>query len=543
MLDCLSGHRGSIPLRVAKVNKKNMYNCIIFTDITSSTHSTISIGAFKVANSLRKAGYSCLVVNHFSSYTEADLLEIIDHAVSDKTLLVGFSNTFLKKTEKINGRFHVTELPNEIVFPQGKEIENKFLDFCKQKNKNIKTVLGGAKAHINYANKNIDFVCVGYSEESIVNLMNYLSHGTDLKYAKKNLWGRVVLEDPYQTSFNFADDSFEWLPEDVLNHKTLPLEIARGCIFKCKFCSYPMNGKKDLDFIKTEKLLYSELLANYEKYGITHYELIDDTFNDNREKIDMMVRLANKLPFQPTYWGYHRLDLLATRPDTIAKLYDAGVRAMFFGIETLHSKAGRIVGKGYDQKKQIKTIEQIRNKFDISMHGSFIMGLPEEPLQSSLDTVAKLESGDIPLHSWTVFPLNISKFKLTAGEFDTNWQKYGYEEMVTQTQVESHVMQGYESTFPYLIWKNKYTNFKEVTEITNDILKNRFSQDKLYIEGQMAIEVHGMNFPGFDFETNRNTLYKDFKYNGLEKVLYPRFIKQNQIKLNTFLQRNNAGLV
>jgi radical SAM superfamily enzyme YgiQ (UPF0313 family) len=30
--------------------------------------------------------------------------------------------------------------------------------------------------------------------------------------------------------------------------KVLPIEIARGCIFKCKFCSYPLNGKQNLDF-------------------------------------------------------------------------------------------------------------------------------------------------------------------------------------------------------------------------------------------------------------------------------------------------------
>jgi radical SAM superfamily enzyme YgiQ (UPF0313 family) len=50
-----------------------------------------------------------------------------------------------------------------------------------------------------------------------------------------------------------------WLPTDVVNQQVLPLEVARGCIFRCKFCAYPMNGKQQLDFVRSESQLMYEL--------------------------------------------------------------------------------------------------------------------------------------------------------------------------------------------------------------------------------------------------------------------------------------------
>ena len=82
-----------------------------------------------------------------------------------------------------------------------------------------------------------------------------------------------------------------WHDDDVhlLPGEGVPVEFARGCIFKCKFCSYPMNGKQNLDFVKDPELLYQELSDNYKNFGIKHYMIVDDTFNDHKEKLESIL--------------------------------------------------------------------------------------------------------------------------------------------------------------------------------------------------------------------------------------------------------------
>jgi hypothetical protein len=524
-----------------------MYNCIIFTDVSDTLYSAIAIGAYKLAHSLRKNGYTCLVVNHFSHYTDNEFAKIINLAVGDQTKLIGFSTTFLRRTVKggtAGTKF--SDLSAESIFPQGKETEDKFIALCKKKNNNIKMIVGGYKVNKDFKNKNIDYVCIGYAEDSIINVMNHLVHGDPLKNAIKNLWGRTIIDDPKQKSYDFANADFEWLPEDVLEHKVLPIEIGRGCIFQCKFCSFPMNGKQNLDFVKAEELLYQELLSNYERFGITHYRIVDDTFNDHREKINMMSRVIKKLPFQPIFWAYIRLDLLTTRPETISQLYDIGVKGMFFGIESLNSQTAKIVGKGYDCNKQIETIQKIRSNFDISMHGSFIVGLPEESIESSLDSYKRIKTGEIPLHSYTFNPLYINKVKLLfPSEFDRNWDKYGYKEIPISESVDNLSTDAFQSSASYappLNWSNSITTYAEVVEITNQIEAERLNSESMYLESEVAIAIHGMGFPEFNFDKLRYLTQRDANLYGIEKVAHKVFLKRSKEKLFKFLENKNAGV-
>jgi hypothetical protein len=518
-----------------------MYDCIIFTDVSDTLYSSIAIGAYKVAHSLRQNGYSCVVINHFSEYTDAEFEKIVDFTVSQQTRLIGFSTTFLRTidaTSEYQTKFQ--DLSPESVFPQGKETENFFLSKCRSRNPNIKTMAGGAKVNRNFSNKNIDYVCIGYSEESIIQLMNHLVHDEPIKNSTRNLWGRIIIEEPKQKTYDFANGSFEWNPEDILNHKVLPIEIGRGCIFQCKFCSYPMNGKHNLDFVKAENLLYKEFLTNYERFGITHYRIVDDTFNDHVEKINMMSRVINKLPFQPILWAYTRLDLLTTRPGTLNQLYDMGVRAMFFGIESFNPKTAKIVGKGFDCNKQIETIQKIRSSYDISMHGSFIIGLPEESIDSSINSYRRIESGEIPLHSYGFVPLYINRINgLYPSEFDKNWHKYGYEEVQedsSKKHIKSATIQGINNFSPALNWKNSLTTFSEVVAVANQIDKEIVVSDTMYLEGETAMQIHGMNFPQFTFDKLRYSTRKNANLHAIEKVACKVFSKQYKEQLFKVLE-------
>jgi radical SAM superfamily enzyme YgiQ (UPF0313 family) len=502
-----------------------MYNIVFFTDVTDNIASIPAIGAYKLAHVLRKNDYKVLVVNHFSDYDLSELKSIIDIAVSDRTLLVGFSTTFFRNINVDRNPNQPTpsypDLETDTFCPQGKEFETKLIELLHQRNSKIKILVGGTKVSAYYSNRNVQYVCLGYGEVSVLNLADHLFHKKDLKKSYKNVWGITVIDDRLAPDYKFRHEDMQWLPEDVVNHKTLPIEIARGCIFQCKFCSYPMNGKQNLDFVKSEQNIFKELQRNYHEFGIENYLMVDDTFNDHPDKLSTMRNIIRQLDFQPKFWGYHRLDLICTRPSTLQILHDIGVRAMYFGIETMHPETAKIIGKGFDRHKQISMLETIRNKYsDISIHGSFIVGLPKESEDDVVITHMQLLSQEIPLHSWQFQGLLLTKkeFQTYNSEFDLNYLKYDYQEQES-------------SGSKYINWRNQYFTAARASELAAQFRQESYVSDKLHLSGLLSLIISTMNHPAYNFESNWKTLFKDFDFNFIEHTIRINFVADYKKKL------------
>lgn len=511
-----------------------MYNIIFFTDVTDNIASIPAIGAYKLAHVLRKNGYKVLVVNHFSDYDLDDIKSIIDAAVSDTTVLVGFSTTFLRS-------INVDKKPNEptppypdlevnTFCPQGKDFENELVELLRQQNSNIKILVGGTKVSASYSNKNVDYVCLGYGETSVLNLVDHLVKSTDLNKSYKNIWNITIIDDRLAPEYKFKHEDMQWLPEDVVNHKTLPIEIARGCIFQCKFCSYPMNGKQNLDFIKSEQNILKELEHNYREFGIENYLMVDDTFNDHPDKLIAMRNIVSKLEFQPKFWGYHRLDLICTRPNTLPILYDIGVRSMYFGIETMHVESAKIIGKGFDRQKQIEMLHLLRTKYpDISVHGSFIVGLPKENEEDVFKTHNQLLNQEIPLHSWQFQGLILTKkeFQTYHSEFDTNYSSYGYID-----QGSDHLK--------HINWRNQFFTATRASELAAQFRQESYTSNTLHVAGMLSMIIGTMNDSKYSFESNWQTLFKNFNFHFVEHTLRTNFVQEYKTKLLKLVRNNMA---
>lgn len=390
------------------------YDVILFTGIERQNVITTTrpFGAYKCANELRKAGYSVLVINFTYSFTDENLDLMLRHAVGANTMMLGVSNTYMTKFTKTRTEF--------------------LRDTARRYNPNIKTVVGGASVQLHNEYRGADYVILGFADISIVNLANHLRRGEPLRHSQRDLWGYKLITDWDADDFDISSDYFEWHDDDLImpQEKTLPLEISRGCIFDCKFCNSRLKGKDNGSYIKSIDIIERELRFNWEKYGIYQYRLLDDTFNDNRQKLTDMEAMVKTLPFQPKFWAFIRLDLMTKHPETIQQLVNIGVCSMTFGIETLHQAAGRSIGKGFDPESQVKTINYIKETYGpkVSMFGHFIIGLPHEPMSSVLETKRRLHEGEIRLDSWGFKPLWINRDTSRKWEaaFGLNLQKYGY---------------------------------------------------------------------------------------------------------------------
>lgn len=507
-----------------------MFDAIIFTDITDNIGAAKPLGAYKCAHSLREHGYTCLVVDNFHSFSQAEMTQLLELTVSHGTRLIGFSNTFLADSNQPKNADGSTApyqpLEGGRIFPQGPDMEQAVLSKLRQDWPQLRVMVGGARSNPNESNPMVDYVFIGYSEASIVNLMDHLTHGHELKKSMRNVWGRVIIDDRRAEDYDFANSTMSWLPTDVVNQQVLPLEVARGCIFRCKFCAYPMNGKQQLDFVRNENELMREMQKNYEEYGIYRYIIIDDTFNDNDYKLDVMLRGIRRLKFQPEFWAYTRLDLMARNIDrNFQKLYDIGLRATQFGIETLHEPTGRIIGKGYSRQRQIEAVQHIRQRYgdQVALHGTFIVGLPGETEESCRSTFELLQSQELPLHSWRWFGLHISRNDRYAwnSEIGQNYGAYGYQE------IDSDPNSG------LVNWTNEHTTFERARALADEFNHVSDTGSIMRLHNILGWSIMPL---GYDRRFITDSVYSQVNFNEIENRK-TQFMTQYKQRLFEMLQQ------
>jgi radical SAM superfamily enzyme YgiQ (UPF0313 family) len=211
------------------------------------------------------------------------------------------------------------------------------------------------------------------------------------------------------------------------------MEIARGCIFTCAFCSYPLNGRKKMDYLKNPKILREQFIENYERFGTTDYFFLDDTFNDSIEKLEILHKeVFQKLPFKIKFGAYMRIDLINAHRESVKMLKEMGVASAMFGIESLNYEANKSVGKGITLDKVLEIGNILLEEWgdDVLVESQYIIGLPndgEKEIKEWLDVVL---SSDFPIRASQIFPLHLDKEKtkknIWTSKFDLDPEKYGY---------------------------------------------------------------------------------------------------------------------
>jgi len=521
-------------------NKKP--NIVLMSDNTNTLTMVRLFGLQKVAYVLRQHGFEVAIINHLSVFSVEEIKHLLKNLVSDQTLFVGINNFFYMETEGVfleenNGIEFKEPAESGSILPHSKRHNADIKQLIKEINPKCKLVCGGPNQIDAAFNKDFDYVVLGYAEMSVVNLAKHLqSADIPLKKSYRSIYGPVIVNDPTAEGYDFSQSYMEHsLTDAVLPGEMLALEIGRGCIFKCAFCSYPMNGKKKFDYIRHRDLIVAELIDNFEKFKITKYIIVDDTFNDSVEKCEMIHEISQLLPFKIEYWAYIRLDLLAAKPECIPLLIDSGCRGMFFGIETFNAKTATAIRKGGSREKLISTINYIKETWGnrVSLYGSFIFGLPYETVESMQQTAAYLLSDKNLLDGWGLQTLKIRHQDYTnasnnsfLSDLDLNYKKYGYQEMGKYEEVQ--VSHSYiKKSGQYMTWKNQYTDFFETLNLvnqSNNMVEAR--SDKNRLPSLIAFELAGLGVP---LDDTLNALAVDIDWNKFDRLKLSRSIEYKKI--------------
>jgi radical SAM superfamily enzyme YgiQ (UPF0313 family) len=507
------------------------YNIILFSDYSSELFMPKMLGPYKVANRLRQSGFDVQVIDHLHVFSVEEIKKILKKVVNKHTLFVGVNSFLYSNIENIQsagnekyqqGGIKFSPKQRGSIIPYGIKYNREIIDLIKHINPSCKIVLGGPDAQDHQHYKDYDYIVYGYGDLSVINLARHLAHGEDLKKARRTVWGPTIIEDSKAEGYDFSSDPMIYHDNDIiLPGETLFIEIARGCIFKCKFCSYPLNGKTKNDFIKLEEVLYQEFMDNYNRFKVTRYQFSDDTFNDSPEKLQMMYNISKRLPFELEYWAYIRLDLLAAHPETINLLFESGCRSCYFGIETFHEKTARLIGKSGNRTRLINTIKYIKATYGekVSLSGNFIFGLPHEPIESLEKTAEQLLSNNTGLDSWRTLTLMIGSFIHDfSSDIDKNYEKYGYVKLGVIDQ--------------WLIdWKNEHTSYQEMKKIVDNLNAQGDSRGKK-LNPMEPFQIASL---GTDLEFSMNKLVNSFDWHQVDLMKQKR-AKEYKKKISELLE-------
>lgn len=415
-----------------------MAQIVLLNASTVSHHR--SLGAYRTATELRKHGFTVQVIEYVDYLTVFDvtaLWDLLEKFLEPNTLWVGVSSTFqwnlrqVRATNNINP-MTLLGLPRSTLDISSLE-ETCLRALIKVVSPQCTLVCGGARAYQRPSPEFYDVYMLGYSEVHAVDYSKWrTSQSSGFQFKREGAHESMIVDyAPKAEGFDFTTSSTDWSQELLAEGESLPIEIGRGCIFKCKFCSYPMTGKKKLDYIKDTQVLRSELTRNYELHGTTNYLFVDDTYNDSLEKLRRLEEeVWSKLDFKIKYTAYLRLDLLAAFPEEIDLLKRSGLVGCFFGIESLNPRASRLVGKGIEKARAFETLQKCRDIWghQVQIAAGVILGLPydtEETIQQWLPEFASTPTIDYrSIQSLSLRPEETKT--LWTSEFDLHYADYGY---------------------------------------------------------------------------------------------------------------------
>ena len=424
------------------------YNAIILTDISDHFIPIRVHGAYAIAAHLRAHGYTVKVIDHQSWLWEnhgKELVGLVESMIGPETIFVGFSSTFSRYfgewpdgcQASLGKPFNKTqgfedELIKEECFPHLIEL----IDRIHLMHPHVKLVLGGRGSQtykfFQYFEDKIDSWIRGLGEDSIL---------TFVRNEEQGIVNPPMVEDIYAATFDFHNQQKVFDKGDnILQHEVFPMAISRGCRFKCKFCTFPLLGRlPSEEYIRSEDSIYNELKYNYDNFSTTSYMLTDDTFNETTEKIQRVLRAVERIGVDMNFWAYIRIELLHKFPEQIELLAQMGLKACFFGVESLYDPSAKSIGKGLGRDRVLRTIENAKKGWgvDSSLHGSFIIGLPHETRESADEWTKLLIEEETALDTISCNRLGLTADSIiksghTSRVFfsvlDLNKEKYGYKE-------------------------------------------------------------------------------------------------------------------
>lgn len=437
-----------------------------------------ALGPYRIRTILERQGLTCSLIDYLTQLSIAELSELIDYCISANTLVIGFSFTWEQDI-----------LYKDRFVDQAATLLSGF----KQRYPRLQVMIGAANP--NRVPERLlllsDWVVGGFAELSLPEIMRHIQgQPNNLIYHTVRRGEHIIHyvdsdNDHAIKDCNLLETVFK--PQDrYLPYQPITIELCRGCVFNCSYCTYAFKNKKVYDYIRNPESIAQELRRNYDLFGTTRYMLADDTFNDSMEKIDCVRRAVDlaKLP-KFEYVCYVRPELLISRPHMSQALVDLGLRGAHFGIESLNSQTRRLVGRSGSIEKLHHAVADLRQRSPVYLGtlGTLILGLPGDTIEDFYRWDEFFCSNvDDFLSSWLYAPLLL--MRRSIGDPVTFADQPRTASMGMQSPIERDPAKyGYDVTEDFndtvVNWKTAHMTYQQTRTIAEELAKSSRRHQKI----------------------------------------------------------------
>lgn len=191
---------------------------------------------------------------------------------------------------------------------------------------------------------------------------------------------------PFLDDIPFPDLSLWPTFEESLSDRSLkyvPVEVGRGCPFRCSFCCLQeISGGSNR--LRSHESVTREILRLNSRYGMTHFNLVHDNLTASRSRLSQLCEALSQMESDVAWFGNARIDSLD--PELLDTMARAGCESLFLGVETGSQRLQDIIGKRLNVDRIVPTVRRIAEA-GMTFVASFIAGFPEERMEDLLGTI------------------------------------------------------------------------------------------------------------------------------------------------------------
>lgn len=169
----------------------------------------------------------------------------------------------------------------------------------------------------------------------------------------------------------------------------LTMVTARGCPFRCSFCSKAHWGQKFR--LHSAKRVVDEVEYYVNRFGIKGIDFYDDTFTVSRPRVQSMAELIRERNIKFEFGMMTRVDCVDSQ--MLAWLKEAGCKVVAYGVEFGDPLIQRQVNKVFPPET-VKNAFRMADEAGMGTVGFFLVGHPEETEREINSTIRMIKELD-----------------------------------------------------------------------------------------------------------------------------------------------------
>lgn len=252
------------------------------------------------------------------------------------------------------------------------------------------------------SNPDVDYVCIGEGEKTIVDLCEYLegkrfvdiSHISNLGYKDKTTFIYNDREKPVDIDslpfedYSIFDEKRLYRPMRGKMVKSIPINLDRGCPYRCAFCCAPAIKKRiGSGYFRMKSI--SRIEEEIRHQMKMHPDVEFFYFNSESflvRDIEFLKSFAEMYKkFGLRFWCQANIDTISDEKIRIVK--EMGCLTMSVGLESGDEKFRRtFLHKNFSNEQVLKAFKIIK-KYDIPTSVNNIIGYPEETRDQIFKTI------------------------------------------------------------------------------------------------------------------------------------------------------------